>query len=181
MLKSLIARLLKKYNRQIVRTPNINSSQLSVIVPAEVWRSKPTARLIDVSLQAAARASKISHADIAAKMIEYPHWPEIWPGEHYKLLSALIQVLQPKVVVEIGTATGYSALSMKKFLSPDAKLYSFDIVPWKEFPNCILKDEDFADGRINQLGRQSLVGAARCLTSHLQILRIHLTRNPVDQ
>lgn len=151
MIKRLIARQLKRFNRQIVHDPTIKNAQLSVIVPAESWKTGPNKQLLEISLKAAAQAVDVSHADIAAKMIEFPHWPEMWPGEHYKLLSALVQVIEPMIVVEIGTATGYSALSMKKFLKPNARIYSFDIVPWKEFPNCILQEQDFADGRLIQV------------------------------
>src|SRR5271154_191680 len=42
-----------------------------------------------------------------------PRYPDVWPGEHYKLLAALVGVLTPKIVIEIGTATGMSALTMK--------------------------------------------------------------------
>jgi len=31
--------------------------------------------------------------------------PTSWPGEHYKLLTALVALLAPSTVVEIGTAT----------------------------------------------------------------------------
>jgi len=151
MLKQLVVKFLKYFGWQLVRIPLIKYSQLSIIVPTESWKSSSSNRLIDISIQAAAMAGEISHQDIASKMTEFPHWPEIWPGEHYKLLSALVQVLQPSVIVEIGTATGYSALAMKKFLKPEAKIYSFDIVPWKEFPNCILRDSDFEDTRLVQI------------------------------
>jgi len=151
MIKRLIGKILNSYNREIVRRPSITHSQLSVIVPAEVWKSQPNDRLIDVSMQAISYARSVDHSDIAAKMEEYPHWPTIWPGEHYKLLSGIIQTLQPKLVIEIGTATGYSSLAMKKFLPKESKIVTFDIVPWKQFPKCILRDEDFQDGRLEQI------------------------------
>ena len=81
----------------------INFSQASVITPADEWKSKPTKRLIDIVQESIPVAYNVNHADISAKIIEYPHWPMIWPGEHYRLLTALVSVLQPKLVMEIGT------------------------------------------------------------------------------
>lgn len=130
--------------------PVIPNSQPSVIVPTESWKAFPNDRLINLSVRAIPLAGKVDHTDIVSKMEEYPHWPNIWPGEHYKLLSAFIQVLKPKLVIEIGTATGYSALAMKKFMSLEGRIITYDIVPWKEFPKCVLRETDFEDGVLKQ-------------------------------
>jgi predicted O-methyltransferase YrrM len=74
----------------------------------------------------------------------------LWPGEHYKLLSALVAVLAPKTVVEIGTATGMSALAMKTALPADGRLVTFDLVPWQGYSGGVLQTADFADGRLEQ-------------------------------
>lgn len=76
--------------------------------------------------------------------------PNVWPGEHYRLLAAIVSCLQPKVVVEIGTATGMSSLAMKKTLPADGKITTFDLLPWKGYPRGVLREEDFADGRLEQ-------------------------------
>jgi hypothetical protein len=75
---------------------------------------------------------------------------QVWPGEHYKLLTALIQLLRPKTVVEIGTATGMSALAMKMALPQDAKIVTFDVFTWQQYPRAVLQAEDFLDGRLEQ-------------------------------
>jgi hypothetical protein len=151
MIKSLISKALARFNYQISKMSPLPGSQLSVIVPAESWCSNADDRLIDLSLRAIGFSRAIDYSDIVSKMQEYPHWPNIWPGEHYKLLGGIVQALQPQLVIEIGTATGYSALAMKKFLSPGAKIVSYDIVSWQQFPKCILREDDFADGRLQQI------------------------------
>lgn len=45
------------------------------------------------------------------------------------LLHALLRVLRPKTVVEIGFFRGHSAFNFLRALDPDARLYSFDIDP----------------------------------------------------
>lgn len=151
MINRIIKILSRLTNRNLIPIIKIPFAQYSVIVPTESWESCPNERLIEISLAAIQHARTIDHTEIASKMIERPLWPIIWPGEHYRLLSGLIKELKPKIVVEIGTATGYSALAIKKFLPPESKLFSFDIVPWTKFPNCILNESDFEDGRLEQV------------------------------
>jgi|CZKG01.1.fsa_nt_gi predicted O-methyltransferase YrrM len=79
-----------------------------------------------------------------------PRRPGIWPGEHYRLLSALVALLAPKTVLELGTATGMSALTMKSALPEDGKIVTFDVVPWNRYPGALLRAEDFTDGRLEQ-------------------------------
>jgi len=77
-------------------------------------------------------------------------FPDLWPGEHYKLLAALVALLRPKTVVEIGTATGLSALAMKTALPEDGRIVTFDLIRWQEHPGAVLEESDFADGRLEQ-------------------------------
>jgi caffeoyl-CoA O-methyltransferase len=44
-----------------------------------------------------------------------------------RLLKALVAVLQPTTVLEIGTFTGYSALSMAEALPPEGRIITCDI------------------------------------------------------
>lgn len=49
-----------------------------------------------------------------------------WPGAT-DLIASFTKVLQPKVVVEIGTQQGFSAISICKGLDEDALFYTFDL------------------------------------------------------
>ena len=44
-----------------------------------------------------------------------------------RLLKMLVQMIRPTNVLEVGTFSGYSALSMAEGLDPDAHLYTFEI------------------------------------------------------
>jgi predicted O-methyltransferase YrrM len=59
-------------------------------------------------------------------------------------------VLDARLVLEIGTGTGLSALAMLSAMPSDARVVTFDIVPWQEYPGGVLRAEDFADGRLEQ-------------------------------
>ncbi|HXB14345.1 MAG TPA: class I SAM-dependent methyltransferase [Solirubrobacteraceae bacterium] len=76
--------------------------------------------------------------------------PDRWPGEHYKLLVGLVGLLAPKLIVELGTATGLSAIAMRSALPPGGRIVTFDVLEWNAYPNTVLTDADFADGRIEQ-------------------------------
>ncbi len=124
--------------------------EYSLLFSADDEPAKPSQRLIDLALESAKLASTTSLDDIAARTLP-ENYLDVWPGEHYKLLAGIIQVLKPKIVIEIGTAKGLSSLSMKKFLAEDAKIVTYDIISWKDYPTGnYLKEEDFKDGRLIQ-------------------------------
>src|SRR5205085_1174484 len=107
-------------------------------------------RLLDVALAATQAARTIPLTELRDRLDGPPWWPEIWPGEHYRLLAGLVEVLKPLVVVEIGTATGLSALALLAQLEKDSLVATFDLVPWHEYPGAVLREDDFADGRLEQ-------------------------------
>ncbi len=109
---------------------------------------KPSERLLETALQAASAARSVDLGWLAER--DPSAFANVWPGEHYKLLAALVALLRPATVVEIGTATGASALAMKSVLGEDAKLVTFDIVPWQAVESTVLENADFADGRLEQ-------------------------------
>lgn len=112
---------------------------------------KPTPDLLRLALRAAEQAVDIDLRHISQRLSGPPWYPDIWPGEHYRLLAALVKELSPRLVVEIGTATGLSALALREMLPADGVLRTFDIYPWESFPATVLRREDFADGRLEQV------------------------------
>jgi predicted O-methyltransferase YrrM len=124
--------------------------EYSMIFSQHDEKSFASPSLLEISLQAIQKASSTDLTDLSQKLSQKPYYPNIWPGEHYKLLSSFVQVLKPSVVIEIGTATGLSALALKKHLPEQGKIFTFDLFSWKNDPKTILKDSDFADGRLVQ-------------------------------
>jgi predicted O-methyltransferase YrrM len=117
--------------------------------------SRPSERLLDLAVESISRAREISLADLSERLAGRFAYDDdlvnLWPGEHYRLLAAFVQILRPRVIVEIGTGEGLSALAMLKYLSQDSQLITFDIVPWEEYPRHCLSARDFADGRLHQV------------------------------
>ncbi|HEX4466286.1 MAG TPA: class I SAM-dependent methyltransferase [Solirubrobacteraceae bacterium] len=107
--------------------------------------------MIETALQSIDVARSINLDAVAARGSD--DLANVWPGEHYRLLAALVACVRPKLVVEIGTATGLSALAMLTTLAPDARLVTFDLLPWKgysDYTGGVLEDADFSDGRLEQ-------------------------------
>ncbi len=123
----------------------------SAILSADDDPGKPTPELIDLALRCVSEARTVDLSDLSSRMSEPPYVPDVWPGEHYKLLAGMVQTLKPQLVIEIGTAEGISALALKKFLLPSSKIVTFDIVPWTQYSNCVLVSSDFEDGRLQQI------------------------------
>jgi predicted O-methyltransferase YrrM len=112
---------------------------------------KPSDRLLDIALDAAAHARFVSMDTVVRRMTQPPYYPDVWPGEHYKLLAGLVLACRPQTVIEIGTSTGISALAMLTSMPPGSRLITFDLIPWKNFNDTCLRDKDFADGRLLQI------------------------------
>lgn len=105
---------------------------------------KSTDNLISLSLSCISEAITIDLSDVASRIKKgNTNYIDIYPGEHYKLLAAIVKKLNPSTVIELGTHLGYSALCMKKFLPPGGAIYTYDVIPWDYFDDTILTESDF--------------------------------------
>ena len=142
---------------------------------------QPSNKLISISTEAVKQAQQISLNDVSARLKSPPYYPDIWPGEHYKLLAGLVLTLKPKVVIEIGTYTGLSALTMKKCLEEGSKLYTFDIFEWNSFKDSCLVEDDFKDGKlvqyIDDLTDPSVVARHRGLLEEADLIFIDAAKD----
>lgn len=137
--------------RSVLPPPvSVRHAEYSMLFSADDDTAGPTPRLIQLALDAVQAAQAADVSAISARMTSGVRFADVWPGEHYKLLAGLMMVLKPKTVIEIGTATGLSAVAMKQFLAPDARIATFDVIPWQQYSGTVLKEEDFADGRLVQ-------------------------------
>jgi len=141
----------------------------SFVISIDDDPASPDDVLFDISLKAIDLARRTNLDEIASRGNNVGEIINCWPGEHYRLLSAIVQVLEPKTVIEIGTASGASALAMLKFMASGTRLYTFDLVPWRESPGHILTNADFHDGRLVQLTDDITVRDG--LMHHIEIVR----------
>jgi len=130
--------------------PEVRHAIPSYLLSLDDEPNKPSQMLIDLALLAAHQASQTQLDHIQERFApEHAQFINVWPGEHYRLLAVLVDILKPKRVIEIGTATGASALTMKSYLPIDSKLITYDIIPWQEYPGCGLNEDDF-DSQMEQ-------------------------------
>jgi len=110
-----------------------------------------------------------------------PFFPDVLPGEHYRLLAGLVSVLNPKVIIEIGTGSGLSTLPMKKYLPQESKIVTFDIIVWKSFPDTCLQEDDLRDGRliqyIDDLSNPSIIPKYRRLLEEANMIFVHAAKD----
>jgi predicted O-methyltransferase YrrM len=111
-------------------------------------RYGPSERLFTLAVDVIQAARSLSLEPLRSR--NPPSSFETWPGEHYRLLAALVKVLKPQVIVEIGTYTGLSALAMKQHLPPGSGIATFDVNPWDTVPKTLLTRSDFDDGTLVQ-------------------------------
>lgn len=140
----------KKATTPSEQIPQVRHALPSYLLSMDDEPVLPSQYLIDLSLLAASKASKIKLDDIQHHFeSDAAQFINVWPGEHYRLLAALVDTLKPKLVIEIGTATGASALTMKKYLSADGEIITYDITPWNEYPGSGMQEHDF-DAQLQQ-------------------------------
>jgi len=132
-----------------LRQFNALGAELSAAFSAQDCPGQPNPRLIDLALAAACRARDVQLTLLTERRA--PSFVHIWPGEHYRLLDAIVREMAPRLVLEIGTYTGMSALAMLPALPREGKLITVDIVPWDEITGTLLTPADFIDGRLRQL------------------------------
>jgi predicted O-methyltransferase YrrM len=141
----------KKKPQDVLPYPTDASHQeYSLILSQHDEKAKPSSKLILLSLQAIEKANTIDLSHLSKRLSSPPYYPEIWPGEHYKLLAGFVSVLKPKVIIEIGTATGLSALALKEKLPKDGKVHTFDLFSYQQDSQTVLKESDFSDHRLLQ-------------------------------
>ena len=135
----------------VLPNPRPGHGEYSMIYDTLNTYGGPSDYLIDLALRAAQETRHTDLPDLSSRVAaDGNDFTRIWPGEHYRLLAALVKLLQPKRIVEVGTFRGLSALALKTFLPSDGKITTFDVVPWNSFSDTCLRPEDFEDDRLRQ-------------------------------
>ncbi len=156
-LEYLLSRVLMR-----IATPRMRAHyvETSLLTSEEDAPSHPSESLMSLAIEAIGHARTVDLRDLderwratpAAQVGEPFLLPSFWPGEHYRLLAGLTLAVRPKVIVEVGTGGGLSALAMKSQLPQDSKIVTFDIIDWRAGRSFnVLRSADFEDGRLVQV------------------------------
>ena len=146
-----------------------DDARWSVISSAEQLLQRPVDELVGLLLRAGTLARGLDLSDVAARCGDTDsRWVQTWPGEHYKLLAALVEDLKPSVAVEIGTFKGQGTLALMA-RSSTTTVVTYDLVAWRDIPGSALRDADFDSGRVEQ--RLGDLGEDDYLAAQLDTLR----------
>jgi len=150
-----LSKLLRSIQRRAVKlvlpNPRPGHGEYSMIYDTLNTSARSSDYLIDLALRAAQEAWRTDLPELTQRIDAGSNdFSRIWPGEHYRLLAALVKILQPKRIVEIGTFRGLSALALKQFLPADGQITTFDIVRWDAVRDTSLRAEDFVGDRLRQ-------------------------------
>ena len=141
---------LDELNRKFAEVP-ARHKEVSIIASMDDEPARPSRRLMDIALQAVSVAMDVALPIYEGRASKEPHWFDTWPGEHYRLLAALVRTLKPKTVIEIGTFTGMGTLALAQDLQPSGTLTTFDLLAWNSFADTWLAPADFSEGRVRQV------------------------------
>jgi predicted O-methyltransferase YrrM len=129
---------------------NVRHSLPSWLLSLDDEPYQPNERLIQLGLQAANRAFELNLSSLSKRFHpDLQRFVNTYPGEHYRLLTALMEILKPALAIEIGTYQGAGCLAMKAGLPQNSRLITYDIIPFAEIENSGLNPVDF-DGRMEQ-------------------------------
>lgn len=124
-------------------------AEISAVFSSDDSPGAASSRLLTMACLLIARTERISLPLLVER--NAPSFAYVWPGEHYRLLAALVQEMQPRQILEIGTYTGLSSLAMLSVLPANSRLTTVDVIPWNQISGTFLRESDFSDGRLAQL------------------------------
>jgi predicted O-methyltransferase YrrM len=141
-------------NRAIEHVTHMDGSQLSLIAPLGgkrdlEGRDEAESVLLTVALRAAALApsSDVALLTERCRTEAQRRWANEWPGEHYRLLPAIAKEMGVDLAIEVGTHTGMGSVAL---LAGAKRVITYDIAGWSTIADSVLREEDFASGRVEQ-------------------------------
>lgn len=136
-------------SRSVLRDKAIRDFRPSVIYSKE--DVKNSAFLMETCVGAIKQAW-ITNLDCGKKNLFDSDFLNVFPGEHYRLISSIVNLTKASNIVEIGTFTGLGTLSLRDGMCVPGKVTTYDIFEWDKLGLPSHFDEDdFKDGRINQI------------------------------
>jgi len=150
-------------------------AEWSIISSADDLVPGPSEYLLDVAVEAIQRTRVVDVSALVSRCTtdQDRTYVRTWPGEHYRLLPGLCEVVKPQVAVEIGTFTGLGTIGLAQGCP---RVVTYDLLPWRSFTTSALREEDFMAGgveqRLGDLADPSVFKAERELLAQADLLFI---------
>ena len=149
--------LSRNYSRafsEILSKKLLHDNKIRDVRPSLIYsleESEISDDLVLIATEAIKRASKIK-LGCGKKNLSDSKFLNEFPGEHYRILSSIVNVTNAREVIEIGTYTGLGTLSIKEGFANSGKISTFDLVAWNKLNlDSHFIDEDFREGSIEQI------------------------------
>jgi predicted O-methyltransferase YrrM len=134
-----------KYRRRLFGSPPVSARHVewSAIASTDDEQPPPTDDLIGLALAAGEECRHLRLDDVAERCRTRLEagWVNHWPGDHYRLLAALVKVIGASQAIEVGTFTGMGTLALAR---GGARVRTYDLVSWEQFPDTLLRADDFS-------------------------------------
>ncbi len=143
--------LRSKIARQLLVHPAVRHAEPTVLLSLDDEPCRPSQRLLDIAAVLAAEAPKAEHPLLSSRPGGGPRWFDVFPGEHYNLLTSLCRLLRAGTVWEFGTDTGMGTVALLEGLGSVGRVYTVDIDPISKKSDPWLSREDFESGRVVQV------------------------------
>jgi hypothetical protein len=136
------------FSQRVLRDKNIRHYSPSLIYSKE--DANPSRKLIELIIKSLELASKI-HLTCGNPNLPDGQFLNVFPGEHYRLLNAIVKAGGAKNVVEIGTFTGMGTLALQEGID-DISVITYDIIEYNNL-HCPshFKNSDIDGKRITQI------------------------------
>jgi hypothetical protein len=142
-----------KYRRHLFGSPPVAARHVewSAIASTDDEQPPPTDDLVGLALAAGEMSRRLRLDDVAGRCSRplQASWVNHWPGDHYRLLSALVKVIGTTQAVEVGTFTGMGTLALAH---GGAQVRTYDLTSWEQFPDTLLRADDLSGGIEQRIG-----------------------------
>src|SRR5437763_15018918 len=104
LLRKSVRSIQRRAVKLVLPNPRPGHGEYSMIYDTLNTYGQPSDYLIDLALLAAQEAWRTELPDLSRRVdADSNDFTRTWPGEHYRLLAALVNLLELKPVVEIET------------------------------------------------------------------------------
>ena len=148
-------------------------AEWSIISSADDLVPRPSEHLLDLAVEVIQRTRRVDTIELEGRCSTSDDltYVRTWPGEHYRLLPGLCEVLRPQLAVEVGSFTGLGTFALAQACP---RVVTYDLLPWTSFATSALRVEDFVAGKVEQrlcdLGDASVFEQERELLTQAELI-----------
>lgn len=150
-LSTVPANIRHEIAKRLLFHPNVRHAEPSMLLSMDDEVTRPSARLLEIAAILARAVPNAVHPLLSRRSGGSPRWFDVFPGEHYHMLTTLTNVLKPRTVWEFGTDTGMGTVALLEGMGQGGVIYTVDLDPISKKCNPWLNLQDLDSGSIKQV------------------------------